>query len=395
VGLGGIFLSALLWARSLGQGLSLQRDIRFGWAQVGDRIEERFSLRQAGWFPAPWVEVLDHSPMPDYFPSCVATVWGRSESHWLMRQQCRHRGVFQLGPTTIVSGDPFGIFLMEREYRAQTTFVVLPATIPLAAIQVASGGKVGEGRMRANALERTVGAAGVRDYVPGDSLRWIHWKTSAKKNSLFIRLFDGTPAGDWWIVLDASLAAVAGSGADSTLEHAIILAASLAQRGMREGHAVGLLAYDHQQLHYHTPQHGRLHFLSLLRELAMMKAGARPLEEVLNQLRPRECARSSILVITSDVGGDWPTAVLRMARLGGRPTVLLLDPSTYENGRDSGSLSAALVNFRIPVFSISQGMMQQQYKPIPESARGDVKIKPLGGAVPLQEKRDDAWRPLT
>ena len=64
VGFGGAWLIGYLWARSLARGLSLVREMRFGWAQVGDRLEERFTLTNKGWAPALWVEVIDHSTLP-------------------------------------------------------------------------------------------------------------------------------------------------------------------------------------------------------------------------------------------------------------------------------------------------------------------------------------------
>ena len=39
VGLGGAWLVSYVWARSLARGLGLVREMRFGWAQVGDRLE--------------------------------------------------------------------------------------------------------------------------------------------------------------------------------------------------------------------------------------------------------------------------------------------------------------------------------------------------------------------
>ena len=41
-GLGSAWLAGYLWARALAEGLSLQREMRFGWAQVGDRVEVYF-----------------------------------------------------------------------------------------------------------------------------------------------------------------------------------------------------------------------------------------------------------------------------------------------------------------------------------------------------------------
>jgi hypothetical protein len=55
VGLGGAWLIAFLWARSLARGLRLTRELRFGWAQVGDRLEERFTLINESWTPALWI----------------------------------------------------------------------------------------------------------------------------------------------------------------------------------------------------------------------------------------------------------------------------------------------------------------------------------------------------
>ena len=69
IGLGGWWLIGYLWAKMLALGLSLTREVRFGWAHVGDRLEERFTLINTATIPALWVEVTDpaflvHSPPP-------------------------------------------------------------------------------------------------------------------------------------------------------------------------------------------------------------------------------------------------------------------------------------------------------------------------------------------
>ncbi|MFO7624347.1 MAG: hypothetical protein R6V73_08340, partial [Anaerolineales bacterium] len=50
-GLGLTWVACYVWMSSLAYGLSLQREMRFGWSQVGDRLEERFSLRNNSPFP--------------------------------------------------------------------------------------------------------------------------------------------------------------------------------------------------------------------------------------------------------------------------------------------------------------------------------------------------------
>jgi uncharacterized protein (DUF58 family) len=255
VGLGGAWLASYLWARSLADGLRLVREMRFGWAQVGDRLEERFTLVNEGMLPGLWVEVVDHSTVPDYRVSRVSGVGGGSQSRWHTKGVCTRRGLFTLGPTTLRTGDPFGLYTVTLHHPDSATLMVTPPILSLPTIEVAPGGRTGEGRPRANAPERTVGAASVRDYVQGDSLRWIHWPTSARRDSLFVKLFDGTPAGDWWVFLDLDQSAQAGQGQASTEEHGVILAASLADRGLRSGRAVGLVTHG-EELVWLPPQEG-------------------------------------------------------------------------------------------------------------------------------------------
>jgi len=196
LGLGGMWLLSYLWARSLARGLQLIREMRFGWAQVGDEMVERFTLANDGWSPALWVEVVDRSTLPDYRAGRGTRVSGGRSVRWHTRTVCARRGLFTLGPASLRTGDPFGLYAVTLHYPASLPLMVLPPIVPLPTIEVSPGGRTGEGRPRANAFERTVSAAGVREYVPGDSMRWIHWRTFARRDSLFVRLFDGTPASD-------------------------------------------------------------------------------------------------------------------------------------------------------------------------------------------------------
>ncbi len=49
VGLGGGWLISAFWAQSLARGLSLRREVRLEWVQVGDYLEEAFVLTNQGW----------------------------------------------------------------------------------------------------------------------------------------------------------------------------------------------------------------------------------------------------------------------------------------------------------------------------------------------------------
>src|ERR1041384_67136 len=75
-GIGGAWLVCWWWARGLARSLQFEREMRFGWAQVGDRLEERFTLTNQFMLPATWVTLQDHSTLPDHYASVASRVDG-------------------------------------------------------------------------------------------------------------------------------------------------------------------------------------------------------------------------------------------------------------------------------------------------------------------------------
>ena len=430
VGLGGAWLVAWLWARQLARGLRFRREMRYGWAQVGDRLEERFTLHNDSIAPAQWVEVVDHTSMPDYQTSRVTGVDGHSNTQWRTQSVCTRRGVFTLGPTTLHAGDVFGIYSVTVEAPSSTTLMVLPPVIPLPHIEVAPGGRAGEGRPRANAPEQTVSTSTVREYYAGDSLHWIHWPTTARRGALFVRQFENTPASNWWIILDMDRRAHAGFGQDSTEEHAITLAASLADRGLREGQSVGLTAYG-DDLVWLPPKNGDPQRWSMLRALALMHTGKVSLAELLERVRPTLGQFASVIVITPAVNFEagsataaarapvWLDRLLMLQRRGVVPTVLLLDPSAYSDvpAPTVKDLDAAS---EVPAFAKAapeRGQAQRaarvlselgiashiiardvfdrpEYKPGHEG-EWEWRILPTGMVAPVRQPKNADWRAVT
>ncbi len=397
VALGLIFIISTVWARILSRSLYLQREMRFGWAQVGDLLEERFTLENASWLPALWVEVSDESNMPGYHVSRVTGVEPHSSNSWRTHGQCTRRGLFTLGPTSLHSGDPFGLYTVDLHNPASTSLMVMPPILPLPAIDVAPGGRSGEGRPRRDAPERTVSAATVRQYVPGDSLRWIHWPTTARRDSPYVRIFDGTPAGDWWIFLDMDRKMQFGEGWDSTVENSIILAASLADLGIRKRRAVGLVA-NADQLIWLPPEEGAGRRWEILRALALANPGDYTLAELLKRTNRSIHSRSSLVVVTSNPGADWIEALIPLLWRGAVPTVLLLDPATFDQSQPAGEAERA--GTALAELGVQHYIFTRQMLDMPEAHPGqkghmEFRITPRGRAVAVNPSLDTSWRSLS
>ncbi len=394
VTLGATWLLGYLWARSLAQGLRLVREMRFGWAQVGDRLEERFTLINDSWLPALWVEVLDRSTLPDYNVSRATGVGSLSINLWRTQGVCTRRGIFTLGPTTLRSGDPFGLYTISVDDFASTTLVVMPPVVPLPTIEVAAGGRAGEGRRCASVSEPSVSTAGVREYLPGDSLRWIHWRTSARHDSLFVRRFDSTPAGDWWIFLDMEKRVQVGEAQNSTTEHAVILAASLAERGLRAGRAIGLVLYGAELVRL-APQLGDGQRWEILRALALANTGSLPLAELLARVRPSHRQPSSLIIITPSVNGEWIEALLPLLRGGAVPTILLLDPISFGGTADVRATRALLNELGMTHYAITRELLDRPELRAGKQGRWEWRVTGTGRAVPIRQPRDMIWKALS
>lgn len=368
IGLGGIWLVSYLWTRSLARGLRLTRELRFGWVRIGDFMQERFTLTNDSRWPALWIEVLDHSTMPGYQTGRATGVGGGNSTRWYKRELCRHRGLFTLGPTSIRIGDPFGLYTVTLEYPESLPLLVMPPILPLPAIEVAPAGRVDEGRPRPNALEPTVSAASVREYSPGDSLHWIHWRSFARRDELFVRIFDGTPASDWWILLDMDERVQAGEGPDATEEHGVILAASLADRGLRAGQAVGLAVHG-EELAWLPPRKGRDQLLEISHALALVSLGPCPLAELLAQIQPTFGHYTSLVIITPATDCAWAETLVPLWRRGVTPTVLLLDPRSFGGTGDLGAARSLLTDLGVLHYVITRDVLEQSEARLIQDAR--------------------------
>ena len=223
----GIFSIALLWVRSQAQLVTLERTQKGAILVAGDTLNEEFLLRNDSRMPVLWAEVIDHSDLPGYNPGRVAGCDANDQSSWHTVAECRQRGLFRLGPTEVRLGDPFGLFLLTIRFDRTQNALIYPRVVQLPKLLLPHGDSAGSARRR-RPFGGALPSASVRHHTSADSLRFVHWRSSAHRGQLMVKELEQEPGGDVWIVLDLDRAAHRGEGEQSTLETAIIAAASLA-----------------------------------------------------------------------------------------------------------------------------------------------------------------------
>ncbi|MFO7662374.1 MAG: DUF58 domain-containing protein [Chloroflexota bacterium] len=387
-GLAGLILIALFWARDLARGLTGWRRLRFGWVAVGDRLEEEFELLNRSSLPALWVEIRDESDMPGYQAAAVRAVGAGDRTRWRQASICRRRGQYHLGPWEMITGDPFGIFRVIRRYEERQEIIIHPPIHNLLPIPLPPGRSEGRTRSRERSWQATVNAATVREYHDADPLHWIHWPTTARKESFHVRQFEQDAAGDIWLVIDCLQSDQLGEGMDSTEEHSVLIAASLAARAAAETRGVGLAAFgDEPQIV--TPGLGQGQQWRILRSLALLQCdGVTDLPRSLRELNDLARRGSAAIIITPSSGSDWLPELNNLARQGIECHVILLDRLSFGGEGHSESLRRALLLLGFNCQIISRGTVGRPI--VEEDHRGfwEFKITGTGKAVAVRRPMD-------
>ncbi len=392
IGIGGAWLVCWWWARGLARSLRFEREMRFGWAQVGDRLEERFTLINQFPLPATWVTLQDHSTLPDHYASVATGVDGSSTSQWKVLTQCTRRGVYTLGGTTLETGDPFGIYTITLDDQTSSTLAVMPPVLSLPKFQILSSGWSGDGQPHRHALQETINTSHTREMMPNDPMRLIHWKTTARQNKFFVRQFEGAPAGNWWIVLDLDKGSQLGTGWDSTEEHAIILASSLAAQGLNEDYPVGL-SINGNEAEWILPRRNEYQLRSLLKALAVASPSELHFKDYLQRVNRSLSSHCSLLIITANADVDWTQSLLPLMWRGIMPTVFLLDPISFGGTLETKAIFEIFQSMSIPCHVIPKEFLDKPQARPGHEGEWEWRISGTGKAVAVRAAQED-WRGL-
>jgi uncharacterized protein (DUF58 family) len=373
--LGGAVAIGYYWARQMAENVTLERDRRYGWAQVGDVLEERFSLRNESSLPVLWAEIRDGSTLPGYTASRVTGVDGHNYTYWISEGECHRRGIFTLGPLRIRMGDPFGFFSVEVQAGQETSFVVYPVIAALPPLELPRGSAPGHVRAIRRSADATPNVSTVRPYVPGDTLRRIHWRTTARRDELYVKSYDREPAGDLWIILDLHQAVQAGEAELSTEEYGVTLAASLADAMLRQNRAVGLLS-DGAEYTLQRPETGETQLWRILSSLAAAEAvGQRSLGDLITQAIPVLGRGITATVITPSTDAEWLPSLVDLERRGMATSVLLLDAASFGGSGNVDAMVSVLSDRGVPTRVVRKS---HRFRPLVEPRRQRPIYKVLG-----------------
>jgi len=304
----------------------------------GEAAEVEILVRNRGPLPVAWLSITEAVPF-DLLPTSFR--WATSLRGWeertaRFRLVGSRRGIYRLGPATLVSGDPFGLFPAQDARMETERLVVYPKIIPLMRLGLPARAPFADLRTARPLFEDPHRVIGVRPYAAGDSARRIHWTASAHQGSLLVRRLEHGIGRDTVVLLDLTRRGL-GTNRTQMAELAVTTAASIlyhivSVEGLRAGLRMPGVTV--------APGADRGHLMVMLELLAGASAA-------LDDTRISDPVGlpfgASVVLVTGVIEGRWLEPLQAMRHRGWKPMVLLI-----------GDTAAPAVP-GIPIWKVSAG----------------------------------------
>jgi uncharacterized protein (DUF58 family) len=242
--------AAAAWVRLLEKPSSLGRSLGRGEHVAGDDVPVALELEVDGFLPAATFLVRERIARLGERETVVRRRGGRLAGSYVLRSV--PRGRYPIESVEVVIEDPFGLERLELPFTRVESFLVYPRLAAIDRLFSESGSRTPGGRQLL--LRRPTGFElhSVREYEQGESLRRVHWPSTARRGQLMVKELEDAPRDEAAVLLDADASTVVGTAPDSTFELQVRAAGSIlkahVRRGRRSSLIVNSLARSYQRI---------------------------------------------------------------------------------------------------------------------------------------------------
>jgi uncharacterized protein (DUF58 family) len=336
VAIGLLVLWPLAWAcvRLADRPIRLHRWTRAHDHWEGDDVEVEVELERERRVPCASMTLVETVERVGRRETPLESGRGRLGARYVLERLPRGRYAFP--DARVVLEDPFGFQRRTLELGTTGAVLVFPRIADLDTLFSEGGPGAHQGRRIL--LRRPVGydVHGVREYEQGESLRRVHWPTTARRGKLMVKELEDSPRDEVAVVLDAACGS-AGTPPDSSFDVQVRAAGSILRTHLRRGRRAALVV-NGRILETH-----RVHSLEgdWRRALELLAAadpgGARPASALLGEdVGPAARARELVLV-TAGLTQELVTRLAHRAVGNVGVAVVWVDAASFAgHGRDQG-----------------------------------------------------------
>ena len=279
-----------------------------------ESVEVRLTVRNQGRLARHLIKVVEECPFDEPCRGSrvfiVPSVKPGSSVTISYTAACYRRGHYPSATTSLETGAPLGLFVRRRRYEVPLNVTVYPVSYKIEEVPISGDAWADQGHpARAEVASEIYGS---REYHYGDSLRYIHWRNTARLGELVVKQFEETRQGS--VALAFETGREWGEGRETTLEYSIKIAASLARHCGDSGRSIGILAGPTP-----LPKANYLEAMDYLAGLAVEEGAS------LDDLTAAWEAGQTLISVVPATESPLITRLLQLSTRGGRLIVVVLE----------------------------------------------------------------------
>ena len=261
----------------------------------------------------------------------------------------KRRGYYTTGDITLVSTDVFGLYSLRRRISSPTELLIYPDSKQLSSFRISASREAGDLILNNLSFRDKSRIDFLREFREGDSLKAIHWRQSAAKDSIIVKEFEKRGDADAVIFIDNSKEALSRD-MDRRLEDLEVdIALGIIGHCLEHGVKVSLIIQEENILNKAEGSFisDMKPFLKLLAKLS--SNGAHSIKDQLEAEAIHLSRRTNIVIISPLIDISIGSAVLYLAAQGLNPIVIGVSDHRNRGGYIDGSVESRLRQENIPV----------------------------------------------
>lgn len=340
--LGLLGLVVWLWSRYSLSEVTYRRRFDVDHVFFGEKTELHLEVTNAKPLPLAWLRCEDDIPVsldlePEerarhYLPTrrVLVNLFSLGIYQRVIRRYTvtgTQRGAWRFGPVQLICGDIFGFRSQFLEDPDTSLLLVYPRMYTLPELGLEARHPFGDHESRNRLIEDPLRLSGVREYLPGDNFRYIHWKATARRQELQTKLFEPSASRPLAIFVNIRTFHHRFEGVDPALrEFAISVGASIARWAQLQGEEFGVFAnsmmYAGRRVRVLPGAHPR-QLTSVLEALAYcVGVPHTTIERVLQQEADHLRIGTSIVLVSATLSDNLRRVLIDLQRRGFAVTLL-------------------------------------------------------------------------
>jgi uncharacterized protein (DUF58 family) len=238
------------------------------------------------------------------------------------------RGRYPFGEARALLEDPFGLERAEVKLTGGGALLVYPRLVELERLFSETGAHSIDGRRLL--LRRPSGFElhSVREYEQGESLRKVHWRTTARRGQLMVKDLEDSPRDEVAVLLDADAGAAVGESFDVQVRAAGSILHAQVRRGRRSVLVVNSAAGEAQRVHSSDGDWRRA--LELL--AAVEPTGRIPLATLLAMEESPAARALDLVVVTARIAPELVDRLVQRALARRSTSLVYVDAASFVDG---------------------------------------------------------------